>query len=493
MNINETLFDDQKTVKQNLYNQIRTGTSKVIAQGSTGSGKTRMAAAVIEDSLSKGYGSMFICPQITLVEQAYDSFQDLGIDCGIIQANNIHTDYSKKVQVCSIQTIASILKRDYDGWIDYQKNSVIHLDECHLHFDAHETIADHATLPVIGWSATPFNRKLANYFQAVQPGLSTRELINLDRLSDYDAWTIEGIDLTGIPISANGDHDPSMVSARIGNRTIGSAVKNWEVFAKGQKTILFAPLVRDAERFAEEFNRAGYRAVSVSGYMDKEDTRQAIKEFKRGDIDIICSVQMLTLGFDVPDTICMLDYQPTESISRAIQKWGRVLRTAKNKKKAIIIDAVGNMLRLGMPCAKREYSLDKLTAKDKPDRVNKDDLKKPKKCKCGYMVPYGIQLCPKCGHSFKKESTIEVTEGKLTTLAEAMKVSQFTQKQKDELLGMLKGYVEQKKKAPGYAAQLYKQKLGQWPTNYRVPTLEPSKEILSYIRSRNIAYAKRSR
>jgi hypothetical protein len=43
---------------------------------------------------------------------------------------------------------------------------------------------------------------------------------------------------------------------------------------------------------------------------------------------------------------------------------------------------------------------------------------------------------------------------------------------------------------PGWIAHKFKEKFGCWPASRAVPPIEPSLEVLSWVRSRNIAWAK---
>ena len=55
---------------------------------------------------------------------------------------------------------------------------------------------------------------------------------------------------------------------------------------------------------------------------------------------------------------------------------------------------------------------------------------------------------------------------------------------------MLTHIAEERGYKPGWIAHKYKEKFGHWPTRRYVPAIEPSREVLSWVRSRNIAYAK---
>jgi len=54
----------------------------------------------------------------------------------------------------------------------------------------------------------------------------------------------------------------------------------------------------------------------------------------------------------------------------------------------------------------------------------------------------------------------------------------------------LLGFARQKGYLDGWAAHKAKEKFGTWPATKRVSPLSPSPETLSWLRSRQIAYAK---
>jgi hypothetical protein len=69
-----------------------------------------------------------------------------------------------------------------------------------------------------------------------------------------------------------------------------------------------------------------------------------------------------------------------------------------------------------------------------------------------------------------------------------VKVGVFNQA---EWQAMLTHIAEERGYKPGWVAHKFKEKFGHWPDlPYRWP-IEPSREVLSWVRSRAIAYAKR--
>src|ERR1017187_4940545 len=92
----------------NIRASVRGGVRRLVVQAATGAGKTKIAAAIVSSALDKGHRVAFCVPAISLVDQTMESFYHEEIrDVGVIQANHEMTDWSKPVQICSIQTIQS--------------------------------------------------------------------------------------------------------------------------------------------------------------------------------------------------------------------------------------------------------------------------------------------------------------------------------------------------------------------------------------------------
>lgn len=485
------LRPDQQEVKNQVYNQIRSGNTKTVVQAMTSFGKTALASSIIQDALSKGVKVLFTAPMITLVEQTWEEFNRFGInDVGIIQADHPYTDMSQPVQVCSIQSIEALMKKDMEGWRRYQKGRLVIHDETHIFHKTHMLMNELADKPVIGLSATPWRKGLADYYDSLVNGPDTRWLIDEGLLSDYVAYSHHVPDMKGVAVNPNGDYALAASGEKYTPKVIGDIVGTWEKHAKGLKTILFAPRVADAERFADEFNRHGYRAIAVSGYMDQDDCADEVAKFKKGHYDIICSVTKLATGFNVRDVGCIIDAQPTQSLMRHIQKLGRGLRTHDDKDILVILDNAGNLLRNGMPDDVYPQELlggNAPTSKDRRDPA--DPL--PKVCpKCQTVKT--THVCPNCGFAPEKQSSLEVEAGELVELnaKDAKKANRTTTwEDKIQFIGELKGYASDKGYKPGWVARQYREKMGVWPNDERVrhaPAIKAGAMAKGWIQHQNI-------
>jgi superfamily II DNA or RNA helicase len=154
-----------------------------------------------------------------------------------------------------------------------------------------------------------------------------------------------------------------------------------------------------------------------------------IQGYAAGDIRVLFNVSLFGEGFDLSAiaqtdvTIdCLIDAAPTQSLSLAMQRWGRVLRPAPGKV-AVILDHAGNMMRHGFPDDEREWSLD---GREKGRAANDNGPPPPVICEgCFNAIKRPLPPeCPHCGKSLQaKAKEIEVAEGELRAVDEAAKAA----------------------------------------------------------------------
>jgi superfamily II DNA or RNA helicase len=163
-----------------LRQSLGSGKRRPVLQAPTGFGKTRLAAAVVERALAKQKRVIFTVPALSLVDQTVKAFWDDGVrDVGVIQGTNVMTDWSRPVQVASVQTLQRRPIPEAD---------VVLIDECHRWFDFYaKWMADPAwqSRPFIGLSATPWTQGLGRYFDDLIIAATTQDLISEGYLSPF--------------------------------------------------------------------------------------------------------------------------------------------------------------------------------------------------------------------------------------------------------------------------------------------------------------------
>jgi len=109
-----------------LKENIRSGIKTQVLQMSVGSGKTSVASAIMQGAQAKGNRAMFIVDSLELVDQAAERFMADGLDVGVIQGQHYLTDYSKPIQVATIQT----LKNRWPEMPPSLHPKIMMIDEC---------------------------------------------------------------------------------------------------------------------------------------------------------------------------------------------------------------------------------------------------------------------------------------------------------------------------------------------------------------------------
>jgi superfamily II DNA or RNA helicase len=227
-----------------------------------------------------------------------------------------------------------------------------------------------------------------------------------------------------------------------------------------------------------------------------EERQRIFKDFEDGIVQIICSVDVLVEGFDA-DVRCVIYAKPTKSEMRWCQSIGRAVRTAKGKVVAKIFDHSGTVIRLGYP---HHIEYDNLFSegdahkKAQQARIKEKTESKEKECpSCNYIKPPGEYVCTKCGFKPIFGQNGEVDES--IELASMQQKEQYTMEDKKRWHSELSGYWqlkvnEGKNWKQGWISHKYKEKFGVWPNKLRFNPVEPSAEVVNYIKHLNIKGAK---
>ena len=81
-----TLHAHQELALAQLRESLRSGHRRPLIQAPTGSGKTVLAAAIVEGALAKGKRVIFTVPKLSLIDQTVERFNEDGIRAiGVVQ------------------------------------------------------------------------------------------------------------------------------------------------------------------------------------------------------------------------------------------------------------------------------------------------------------------------------------------------------------------------------------------------------------------------
>lgn len=488
-----TLHDHQARAIQMLRSSLSAGKRRPILQASTGFGKTVVAGAIINSALAKNKRVAFVVPAISLVDQTVSSFWDDGVrNVGVIQADHFRTDWSRPVQVCSIQTVQAR---------GYPEADLVLVDECHKVFKCQtDWIADPAwqKVPFIGLSATPWSTGLGKIYDDLLIASTTQDLIDKGFLSKFRVFAPSHPDLTGVRTQRGDFVEADLAKAVNKRHIVADVVETWLKLGEGRPTLVFAVDRAHAKSLQQRYEEVGIPCGYIDAFTTDDERRIVARKFKSGEYPVVTSVGTLTTGVDW-DVRCIVLARPTKSEILFTQIIGRGLRTAPGKDDCIILDHSDNHTRLGFVT---DIKHETLSMGERTTAQARSSEAMPKECsQCTFLRPAKVLQCPACGFKPKPVSQVqtfdgalnEVVRGKGTKLTGPLNTVRMgaTWVPLGEFYGMLRHRATERGYSDGWASNQYREAVGTWPNNYKfAAVIPPSPEVSSWLKSRMIAYAK---
>jgi DNA repair protein RadD len=468
-----------------IKSAIADGRRRIIGQAPTGFGKTIVAGAMISEAREQRPRVIFTVPAISLVDQTLEKFFNEGIrDVGVIQAAHGMTNWSRPVQVASVQTLMRRQIPDAD---------LVIIDEAHRWFDFYAEWMGKpgwADVPFVGLTATPWTRGLGRYYDTLIIGSTTGELIRAGYLSKFRVFAPASPDLSDVRTVAGDYHEGDLRKAVDKDALVADVVDTWGRRGQQRPTLCFAVDRIHAKHLQAKFQAAGISAGYIDCYTDRIERLAVERRFGRGEIKVVCNVGCLTTGIDW-DVRCIILARPTKSEMLFVQMIGRGLRTADGKDDCLVLDHSDNHTRLGFVTDIHHDELDdgKPRAKAEP----KAAATLPKKCpKCTFLKPPKLLVCPCCGFKPEPKCTVVNRDGELIELSDRRTIAAISQaKDKIRVYQEFKGYAVNRQYKPGWVAHKFKERFGHWPNGLEhLPPINPSPATCSWIRSRQIAFAR---
>lgn len=386
----------QHDAVERIRQAYRQGHRSVLFVLPTGGGKTVVFSHIAEQAAGRGNRICVLVHRQELLRQASASLTSLGVRHGLIAAGR-SMDLSAPVQIASVQTLARRLRH-----IPADYFQLLVIDEAH-HSNAGtwaKVLAHCSTARVLGVTATPCRsdgRGLGEHYQAMVMGPTPAELTEQGFLAAARVLAPPGPSMIQVR-KRMGDYDLAQAGQILqAGQALGDTLSHYRRYLDGQTAIAFCCSVAHAEAVAELFNRHGVAAASIDGTMDSSTREQLLGDLGAGRLKVLTSCQLIGEGVDVPSVAGCILLRPTQSVSLHLQMIGRCLRPQPGKT-AVILDHVGNVLRLGHHLEEREWSLDGVAKKDREKSPS------VKICpKCFAALPSAKPTCPDCGHEFVAE------------------------------------------------------------------------------------------
>lgn len=252
-----------------------------------------------------------------------------------------------------------------------------------------------------------------------------RDLISRGFLTDYRlVCPPSHIDLAAVPIGSTGEYNQEKLRMAVhqDGAIVGDVVREYLRYGAGQLWITFAVDIESAVELAKAYRAAGVPAEVITGQTPLPIRAALMKKFRRREILMLVSVDVLGEGVDVPAVYGISMARPTASFQLYAQQCGRPLRpmiaqdhmdffnstddagrlamiAGSPKPKSIIIDHVGNCHHFfedhNFVDTPQRYTLNR---REKTTREKKGDNIPLRTC-LACLLPYEAYRthCPECG------------------------------------------------------------------------------------------------
>ncbi len=374
----------QQELVDNIRSSIAGGKHSVCAVLGCGGGKSVIQGNIAAAATARSNRVLFVVHRRELCQQITDTFKACDVDFSL----------------CTVGMVQTVCRR----LVKTPEPKLILVDEAHhILSQSYLNIMQHFPAAVVlGFTATPQRMNeggLGAVFDELIESVSTEWLIEHHYLAPYKYYGVQLADASKLH-TKHGDYDKAEVEQLMNNSAIfGSTVENWLHLAKGKQTIVYCSSITTSEATAAAFREQGVNAMHLDGTTPQKQRQAAVEGFRRGEVTVLCNVDLFGEGFDVPDCECVVLMRPTKSLTLHIQQSMRSMRTDPHNpnKVALILDHVGNYTRHGLPDDTREWTLESKSQKQK-SKVN------VKQCPvCFAVVRSTAKECAICHHVFEKE------------------------------------------------------------------------------------------
>ena len=336
----------------------------------------------------------------------------------------------------------SVYNLEVDGLHTYLANGVVVHNCHHSPSDLWSSVAaDYSASRIVGFTATPERsdgRGLGNIFGELVVAASVRQLVDLGHL---------------VPCEIVAPRQ-RLRAGSIAQRPVDAYLKH----ARGRHAVCFSPSIVAAQSHVEEFRSAGIAAELVHSKLGFGERAAALEAFRSRRVNVLVNVNVLTEGFDVPETDCVILARGCGTAGTYIQMIGRGLRPATGKSNCLLLDLHGVSHVHGSPEDDRQYALDGKGIRSAND-LEVDDQSS---CRvCGAPIESG-EACSECGTEPKQIKPPSVTGEELVRYA-----AKRAEPDDKRIATLARWIADGRSKGfkPGWATAKFKAVYGSWPSS----------------------------
>lgn len=334
-------FMQRKALRElNRYRAM--GQDKALVVAATGSGKTYLAAF---DALNfSPEHLLYIVHEGSILKRSLSTFQTVfGGDVFMGEYTGEHKDldasflFSTNVSMC--RSLELFDKKQFDYII---------IDECHhAAADSYKKIIDYFEPEfLLGLTATPERMDNQDVYELfgnnVPYELRLRDALVNDLIVPFKYYGIRDD-----RVDFSKENERRMISQFVTEEHCEFVVEHIEkhrVPNQKLKALAFCKTVSHAKMMAEALEPF-YKTAYLTGKNDTGERLRAYEDLqsdREGSLEVLCAVDILNEGVDIPGVNMVLFLRPTESSTIFIQQLGRGLRKYDNKNYVPVVDFIGN-------------------------------------------------------------------------------------------------------------------------------------------------------
>ena len=328
----------QEAARQAIHTQWNSGVQRTLLVLPTGTGKTIVFAAVVEDAVRAGRRVLILAHRGELLDQAADKIRrSTGLGSAVEKAESSCLGSWYRVVVGSVQSLQRPQRlepfpHDYFG--------TIVIDEAHHAItDGYRRVLDwFPEADVLGVTATPDRgdmRNLGEVFGSLAYEYKLTEAIRDGFLCRILAQTLPlKLDISTVGMSG-GDYAVGELGGAL-DPYLDQIAAEMEKHCRDRKTVVFLPLIKTSQKFRDMLNAHGFYAAEVNG--QSADRAEVLADFEAGKYNVLCNSMLLTEGWDCPSVDCVVVLRPTKVRSLYSQMVGRGTRLSPGKKDLLLLD-----------------------------------------------------------------------------------------------------------------------------------------------------------
>lgn len=341
------------------------GVDKALVVAATGSGKTYLAAFDARNFSPNRL--LYIVHRDTILNAALNTLKKV---FGYEHTYGFYTGRKQDLDADFIFASSSMIARHLDEFNKDTFDYIIYDEVHHIMAENGQKIFTHFEPTfLLGLTATPERMDDKNVLELFENNvpfeLRLRDAIINDLVVPFHYYAIRD------EFADYSSNDKAVIAREISkNINVEFIISQIELRRepnKKLKCLAFCSSIEHCKMMAQGFNEIGYNAIALTGSNNFGERIVAFKELQDDSkqLEILCTVDILNEGVDIPSVNMVLFLRPTESQTIFLQQLGRGLRKYPDKEYVTVLDFIGNNYERSIQIALALGTLGKTTYTEK--------------------------------------------------------------------------------------------------------------------------------